>query len=64
MRVSIRYRGGLYEVYGFLGADEDGKVIVFSRSHDLKTVYREAVNAGPMSTARAYRKMRTRKKVV
>jgi hypothetical protein len=63
MRVSVRYRDGKYEAYGRL-LTFMGEEVVFARSEDLKTVYREAVGAGPMSTALAYRKMRTRKKVV
>ncbi|MCL6558022.1 MAG: DUF6011 domain-containing protein [Firmicutes bacterium] len=55
MRVSIRYRSGLYEVYGFLGTGEDGKTVVFTQNQDLKSAYRVAVEAGPMYTAMTYR---------
>jgi len=61
MRVSIRFKDGAFEAYGYLMKpgkwidENDGGEIVFARGQDLKVIYREAIAAGPTTTAQAYR---------
>lgn len=56
MRVSVRYRDGAYEAYGHIVkyGEPEAEEIVFARSTDLKTVYWEAIAAGPNYTAMAH----------
>lgn len=57
MRVSVRYKDGAFEAYGSikrLGESQEEEM-VFASGQDLKAVYREAIAAGPTTTAQAYR---------
>lgn len=59
MRVSVRYKDGVYEAYGRIFAPgEEPKDVIFARSMDLKEIYREAIAAGPTYSAIAYRTRR------
>ncbi|MDQ7794118.1 MAG: DUF6011 domain-containing protein [bacterium] len=60
MRISVRYRGGQFEAYGFtvFVGERDVKEIIFARSPNVRVAYAAAVTAGPQSDARAHRLMR------
>lgn len=51
MRVSIRYRDGAFEAYGYIYHPQGNREEVFCRSTDIQVAYRAAVNAGPQSNA-------------
>lgn len=55
MRVSVRYKDGAFEAYGFLYDPPRGhdKEIIFDRHENLRVVYRTAVEAGPTYSAMA-----------
>lgn len=56
MRVSLRYRDGAFEAYGRMyKAGQGYKEVIFERSADIKTAYKAAILAGPLSTAQAHR---------
>jgi hypothetical protein len=58
MRVSVRFREGQYEAYGFVnryGHPDGDDEIVFCRSLVLKEAYQAAIEAGPRFTAMAHR---------
>lgn len=62
IRISVRFVNGAFEAFGTLlwsGDYVSGTEVVFSRSDDLRTAYRAAVNAGPMCDAQIQRLERT-----
>lgn len=63
LRVSVRFRDGEFEAYGCASWGQESREIVFVRSSDLRSAYAAAVQAGPVSSARAYRYTRTRRRV-
>lgn len=57
MRISVRYRDGMYEAYGHVDsiAHSVQAETLFYRGNDIRECWRAAVAAGPESNARAYR---------
>lgn len=54
MRVSVRYRDGVFEAYGFLVTVHKYDEVLFARCADIRDAYRAAVLAGPESNAKAH----------
>lgn len=55
MRVSLRYRDGVFEVYGKIYDPRGDREIIIASSGNLRAAYKEAIAAGPTYTAMAYR---------
>lgn len=60
MRISVRYRDGMYEAYGHVDsiAHQVQAEVVFYRGHDIKAAWAAAIAAGPECNAAAYRTQR------
>jgi hypothetical protein len=65
MRISVRFRDGAFEAYGHVyKPGREAEEVIFARGTDIKTVYRAAVVAGPISNAQAHRaRQNARKKL-
>lgn len=65
MRISLRFRDGAFEAYGSVYRPGRGtEEVIFARGNDLRTVYAEAVAAGPIATAQAHRARQACKRII
>ncbi len=60
MRVSVRYRDGIFEAYGKIFDPRGDREIIIASSRNLRAVYKAAIAAGPTYTAMAYREGKKR----